>query len=96
MSPGILAYSKSDRPGLVVPAPHAALTFVPLTTAANPNALAEIVVGAPDAPQASLAREDGTYASGDLWAPVDTGRWAYRGRVEDWLKLDNNQLVDTK
>jgi acyl-coenzyme A synthetase/AMP-(fatty) acid ligase len=60
--------------------------------------LLEVVVlpESPDCPTPALRQADGAFHTGDLFEEVLPGRFASRGRDDDWIKSENSLRCDTK
>ncbi|KAI3602834.1 amp-ligase [Moniliophthora roreri] len=49
-----------------------------------------------DCPGPFLRHSDGHFHTGDLFQEVSPGRYVFRGRDDDWIKLENGLRCDTK
>ncbi|KAL0579109.1 hypothetical protein V5O48_002892 [Marasmius crinis-equi] len=49
-----------------------------------------------DCPHPSLRDMDGHFHTGDLFQEIYPGRYAFRGRDDDWIKSENSLRCDTK
>ncbi|KAI0313551.1 acetyl-CoA synthetase-like protein [Amylostereum chailletii] len=95
------------RAPLLEPIPGTAYDFRPLAPEpvasesghrSTRSQLLELVILAHsgDCPDPSLRAVDGHYHTGDLFDEVETGKYLFRGRNDDWIKSENSLRCDTK
>ena len=82
--------------------------FSPIESSDEPSAstahqdstdrLLELVVlsDSGDCPDVSLLHADGHFHTGDLFVEVEAGKYAFRGRKDDWIKTERGAKCDTK
>lgn len=95
MMQGIGRYTKSSG-GLRL-LPGCRYDFVP--TSNDDETLLELVVppGVADCPHSSLRDgETGDFHTGDLFSEVEPGVYVYKGRGDDWIKMESGLKCDTR
>ncbi|KAF5636126.1 hypothetical protein F52700_5440 [Fusarium sp. NRRL 52700] len=78
--------------------PTAKNEFIPIgDTLASGEQLLELVVPpeAPNCPVPSFRSEDGKFHSGDLFVEVKPGKYLFKGRNDNWIKMEPSLRCDT-
>jgi acyl-coenzyme A synthetase/AMP-(fatty) acid ligase len=78
--------------------PAAKMEFIPIgDTLASGEQLLELVVPpeAPNCPVPSFRSADGKFHSGDLFVEVKPGKYFFRGRNDNWIKMEASLRCDT-
>ncbi|KAF4443198.1 hypothetical protein F53441_11507 [Fusarium austroafricanum] len=96
---GIILVSHDAKGAALVPLSPSAYEFVPFDNDENAQEyLVEMVVPpeSPNCPHPTLRDKDGKFHTGDLFLEIAPGQYVYRGRDDDWIKMEMALRCDAK